>query len=51
MQHITNATLFVNPFTNAIPINPMERMTLVVASGWKDSSQPVSNSNSETNKP
>ena len=35
MQHITNATLFVNPFTNAIPINPMERMPLVVVSGWR----------------
>jgi hypothetical protein len=30
--------LFVNPFTNAIPISPMERMTLVVASGWQVSS-------------
>ena len=38
VQHITNATLFVNPFTNAIPISPMERMTLVVASGWQVSS-------------
>jgi hypothetical protein len=35
VQHITNATLVVNPVTNAIPINPMERMTLVVASGWR----------------
>jgi len=35
VQHITNATLFVNLSTNAIPINPMERMTLVVASGWQ----------------
>ena len=38
VQHITNATLLVDPFTNAIPINPMERMTLVVASGWQVSS-------------
>jgi len=36
VQHITNATVFVNPFTNAIPINPMERMMLVVASGWQE---------------
>ena len=50
-QHITNAMLFVNPITNTVPINLMERMKLVVASGWKDSSQPVSTPNSETNKP
>jgi hypothetical protein len=43
--------LFVNPITNTVPINLMERMTLVVASGWKDSSQPVSTPNSKTNKP
>jgi hypothetical protein len=50
-QHITNSMLFVNPITNTVPINLMERMTLVVASGWKDSSQPVSTPNSKTNKP
>ena len=38
-QHITQAALFVNPFTNAIPINPLERMRLVVVSGWQVSSQ------------
>jgi hypothetical protein len=37
-QHITNAELFVNPFTNAIPINPVERMKLVVVRGWQASS-------------
>jgi hypothetical protein len=50
-DHVTNATVVVDPVTNSIPINPMERMTLVVAGGWKDSNQPVSTSNSETNKP
>lgn len=50
-HHVTNAIMVVDPMTNSIPINPMERMTLVVASGWKDSSQPVSTPNSETNKP
>ncbi len=35
--HVTNATLVVDPATNSIPINPMERMTLIVTSGWKDS--------------
>ena len=36
-QHITNAVLFVDPSTNAIPINPLERMKLVVVRGWEDS--------------
>ncbi len=35
MQHITNATLVIDPTTNAVPINPNERITLVVASGWR----------------
>ena len=34
-QHITNAVLVVDPLTNAIPINPVERMKLVVVSGWQ----------------
>jgi hypothetical protein len=34
-HHVTNATMVVDPMTNSIPINPMERMTLIVASGWK----------------
>lgn len=34
-HHITNATCLVDPATNAIPINPMERMTLTVTSGWR----------------
>ena len=51
VQHITNAMLFVNPITNTIPINPIEQMRLVVASGWNDSNQPVSTPNLETNQP
>ncbi len=50
-QHITNTMLFVNPITNTVPINPIEQMRLVVASGWNDSNQPVSTPNLETNKP
>jgi hypothetical protein len=38
MQHITNATLIIDPATNAVPINPDERVTLVVASGWRTNS-------------
>ena len=37
IQHVTNATLVVNPLTNAIPINPEESVKLVVTSGWQDS--------------
>ncbi len=37
VQHITNATLVIDPATNAVPINPNERITLVVASGWRNS--------------
>lgn len=48
---MTNAVLYVNPLTNAIPINPNETMKLVVVSGWKDSSQPGPAPNSETNQP
>ncbi|HTY86362.1 MAG TPA: hypothetical protein VMB80_02770 [Candidatus Acidoferrum sp.] len=36
-QHVTQATLVINPATNAIPINSNERVTLVVANGWRDS--------------
>ena len=35
MEHITNSTLILNPDTNTVPINPMEKITLVVASGWR----------------
>jgi hypothetical protein len=38
IQHITNATLVIDPATNAVPINPDERVTLVVASGWRTNS-------------
>ena len=48
---MTNAVLFDNPLTNAIPINPSERMKLVVVSGWEDSNQTVSPPDSETNQP
>jgi hypothetical protein len=34
-HHVTNATRVVDPMTNSIPINPAERMTLIVTSGWK----------------
>jgi len=34
-HHVTNADWLVNPATNSIPINPAERMTLMVTSGWK----------------
>ncbi len=34
-QHVTNATLVIDPATNAIPVNPAERMKLIVTSGWK----------------
>ena len=51
LQHMTNAVLFDNPLTNAIPINPSERMKLVVVSGWEDSNQTVSPPDSETNQP
>jgi len=34
-HHVTNATLVVDPATNAIPVNPAERMKLIVTSGWK----------------
>jgi hypothetical protein len=37
VQHITNATRVIDPGTNAVPINPNERITLVVASGWRSS--------------
>jgi hypothetical protein len=49
-HHITNFMLFANPITNTIPINPMERMTLMVASGWKGSNPPSFTPDSETNK-
>jgi hypothetical protein len=39
MQHITNATLVIDPATNAIPINHNERVTLVVARGWQESNR------------
>jgi hypothetical protein len=42
-HHVTNATMVIDPMTNSIPINPAERMALIVTSGWK-----VSNS---TNSP
>ena len=50
-HHVTNAILLVNPKTNSPPINLLEKMVLVVTSGWKDSNQPVSTPNSETNNP
>jgi hypothetical protein len=34
-QHVTNAALVIDPMTNAIPINPAERMKLIVTSGWR----------------
>jgi hypothetical protein len=34
-HHVTNATMVVDPVTNSIPINPAERMKLIVTSGWK----------------
>jgi hypothetical protein len=34
-QHVTNATLVIDPATNSIPVNPAERMKLIVTSGWK----------------
>ena len=34
-QHVTNALMVVDPATNSIPVNPMERMTLIVTRGWK----------------
>jgi hypothetical protein len=36
-HHFTNAIQLVNPLTNSPPINPMERMILIVTRGWKDS--------------
>jgi hypothetical protein len=38
IHHITNVTLLVDPSTNSIPINPMERMLLHVTSGWQTNS-------------
>jgi len=35
-HHVTNVTLLVDPATNAIPINPAEKMTLTVTRGWRD---------------
>jgi hypothetical protein len=37
--HITNAVLVIDPSTNNLPINPAERMKLIVVSGWKGSAQ------------
>jgi hypothetical protein len=37
-QHIINTAQIVDHSTNAVPINPMEKMALVVASGWKTNS-------------
>lgn len=34
-QHVTNALMVVDPATNSIPVNPLERMTLIVTRGWK----------------
>jgi hypothetical protein len=34
-QHVTNAVLVIDPMTNSIPVNPAERMKLIVTSGWK----------------
>jgi hypothetical protein len=34
-EHVTNALLVIDPMTNVIPINPAERMKLIVTSGWK----------------
>jgi hypothetical protein len=34
-HHVTNATLVIDPMTNSIPVNPAERMKLIVTSGWK----------------
>jgi hypothetical protein len=34
-QHVTNALLVIDPMTNAIPVNPAERMKLIVTSGWQ----------------
>jgi hypothetical protein len=50
-QHSTNVVPLVNPRTNSPPINTLEPMMLIVTRGWKDSNQPVSIPNSETNKP
>lgn len=33
-HHVTHVTLLVDPATNAIPINPEERMTITVTRGW-----------------
>jgi hypothetical protein len=43
-NHVTNVTLLVDPATNALPINPAERMTLTFTRGWRDG-------NPETNQP
>ena len=43
-HHVTNADRLVDPATNSIPINPAERMSLMVTSGWKADG-------TETNRP
>jgi hypothetical protein len=35
VHHATNTAWVVDLSTNSIPINPMEKMTLMVTSGWK----------------
>jgi hypothetical protein len=50
-HHATNATMMVDPSTNSISINPMEKMMLIITSGWRDSDRPVSIPKTETNKP
>ncbi|MBW8865518.1 MAG: hypothetical protein JF609_11490, partial [Verrucomicrobia bacterium] len=35
VQHSTNYALVVDPSTNAISINPLERMALAVSTGWR----------------
>jgi len=38
VQHSTNYALVMNPSTNAIPINPLEKMALAVSTGWRTNS-------------
>jgi hypothetical protein len=37
-QHATNTTRLVTASSNAVPINPLEKMDLIVASGWQTNS-------------
>jgi hypothetical protein len=37
--HITNSVLVIDPSTNNLPINPAERMKLIVVSGWQGTAQ------------